>query len=275
MARFTAVITGGDRLFREGLEQLLRPTSFAVVGSAKYLLQIEPGLERLDLIILGFDRETNVEEQFKSLSCIRIGSPPPRVVALTCLPNGELLSRASAANIGAVLSKDISTEVLQRSLELVMLGQQVFPALAMGAATFADAQAMPASQADEISVHEADRPDTSQPINAAPPAWSRAELPSSECPDGGHVKPLSDREDQILLRLVAGAANKSIARDLGITEGTVKVHVKSLLRKLGASNRTQAAIWGMGRSLLASGPVKMADPSAVSANGAELHGPLD
>src|SRR6185312_1531462 len=101
MARFTAVITGGDRLYREGLEQLLRPTSFTVVGSTKSLLQIEPGLERLDLIILGFDHETNVEEQFKSLSCIRIGSPPPRVVVLTRLPNGELLSRASAANIGA------------------------------------------------------------------------------------------------------------------------------------------------------------------------------
>jgi len=275
MARFTVLIVGGDRLFREGLEQLLCPTSFTVIGSAKSLLQILPGPECPDLIVLGFDHETNVEEEFKSLSCIRIGSPAPRVVVLTCLPNRELLSKASAANIGAVLSRDISTEVLQRSLELVMLGQQVFPALAMHATTPGDAQAIPAGQADEKSLHQAARPETSQPIGATQPAGSRAELPSRERPGGGHLKPLSDREDQILLGLVAGAANKSIARDLGITEGTVKVHVKSLLRKLGASNRTQAAIWGIGRSSLASDPMKTADPSTLSANGAELPGPVD
>src|SRR3954468_23295871 len=86
MARFTALIVGGDRLFREGLEQLLRPTSFTVIGSAKSLLQILPGPECPDLIVLGFDHETSVEEEFKSLSCIRIVSPAPRVVVLTCLP---------------------------------------------------------------------------------------------------------------------------------------------------------------------------------------------
>jgi hypothetical protein len=42
-----------------------------------------------------------------------------------------------------------------------------------------------------------------------------------------------------------GDSNKMIARELGITEATVKVHLKGLLRKIGAGNRTQAAIWAM------------------------------
>lgn len=53
------------------------------------------------------------------------------------------------------------------------------------------------------------------------------------------------REARILRCLLHGNSNKVIANHLGITEATVKVHLKSLLRKIDASNRTQAAIWGL------------------------------
>ena len=53
---------------------------------------------------------------------------------------------------------------------------------------------------------------------------------------------LSDRELQVLEGLTQGKANKEIARDLDIREPTVKLHVKTLYRKIGASNRTQAAM---------------------------------
>jgi two-component system nitrate/nitrite response regulator NarL len=61
------------------------------------------------------------------------------------------------------------------------------------------------------------------------------------------VTDLSDREMDILKCLVAGEANKLISRRLGITEATVKVHVKAILRKLNVANRTQAAIWAVVR----------------------------
>jgi len=53
----------------------------------------------------------------------------------------------------------------------------------------------------------------------------------------------SRREMLILRMLMEGASNKVIARRLVITESTVKVHVKAILRKLRLQNRTQAAIW--------------------------------
>ena len=56
---------------------------------------------------------------------------------------------------------------------------------------------------------------------------------------------LSEREAQILDGLVKGHANKVIARTCDITEATVKVHMKSILRKIRVDNRTQAAIWAM------------------------------
>jgi two-component system nitrate/nitrite response regulator NarL len=56
---------------------------------------------------------------------------------------------------------------------------------------------------------------------------------------------LSEREEQILRDLVKGHGNKIIARKLDIAEATVKVHMKSVLRKIRVANRTQAAIWAL------------------------------
>ena len=56
---------------------------------------------------------------------------------------------------------------------------------------------------------------------------------------------LSEREEQILRDLVKGLSNKIIARKLDIAEATVKVHMKSILRKIRVANRTQGAIWAL------------------------------
>jgi len=53
---------------------------------------------------------------------------------------------------------------------------------------------------------------------------------------------LTPREMQVLRGLTEGKSNKEIARDLDITEPTVKLHMKTLYRKVGAANRTQAAL---------------------------------
>jgi two-component system nitrate/nitrite response regulator NarL len=60
---------------------------------------------------------------------------------------------------------------------------------------------------------------------------------------GGHG--ISEREEQILKALVRGYSNKMIARMHSVTEATVKVHMKSILRKVRVANRTQAAIWAL------------------------------
>ncbi len=54
---------------------------------------------------------------------------------------------------------------------------------------------------------------------------------------------LTDREQQVLRCLADGQSNKRIARSLSITEGTVKVHVKNLLKKLSFRSRVEAAVW--------------------------------
>jgi DNA-binding CsgD family transcriptional regulator len=61
---------------------------------------------------------------------------------------------------------------------------------------------------------------------------------------------LTTREREVLCPLVRGLANKAIARELGISVGTVKVHVRAILDKLQASSRTQAASVAVQRGLI-------------------------
>jgi two-component system nitrate/nitrite response regulator NarL len=61
--------------------------------------------------------------------------------------------------------------------------------------------------------------------------------------DKADIANLTDRERQVLKHIAAGLSNKMIARKLDITEGTVKVHVKRVLNKLGMRSRVEAAVW--------------------------------
>lgn len=92
-----------------------------------------------------------------------------------------------------------------------------------------------------IVLHGAADPRPVRPVQAAA-AGAVSALPApvrpAPCSHG-----LSDREQLILSKLTEGATNKSIANELGICEATVKVHLRTCFRKIGAKNRTQAALW--------------------------------
>jgi DNA-binding NarL/FixJ family response regulator len=65
---------------------------------------------------------------------------------------------------------------------------------------------------------------------------------------------LTSRELEVLRLVGAGKANKQIAAELVISEGTARTHVSSILRKLGLSSRTQAALWAVREGLADDGP---------------------
>lgn len=64
-------------------------------------------------------------------------------------------------------------------------------------------------------------------------------------PQQGSAPELTERERQVLRMIAEGLSNKMIGNKLGITEGTVKVHVKNLLHKLGLRSRVEAAVWAL------------------------------
>jgi len=73
------------------------------------------------------------------------------------------------------------------------------------------------------------------------PRVARALLPSA---DRSRLGPaLSDREREVLAHVARGLANKQVARALGISERTVKVHLGNVFRQIGVGDRTSAALW--------------------------------
>jgi DNA-binding NarL/FixJ family response regulator len=62
--------------------------------------------------------------------------------------------------------------------------------------------------------------------------------------------PLTQRESEVLRQLAHGLTNKEIAQSLTISYETVKEHVQHILRKIGVSDRTQAAVWAVRKGLV-------------------------
>lgn len=73
------------------------------------------------------------------------------------------------------------------------------------------------------------------------PRVARALLPSQQAPSP--LDELSGREREVLNLVGKGLANKQIARSLGISESTVKLHVGNIFRRIGVTDRTSAALW--------------------------------
>ena len=66
---------------------------------------------------------------------------------------------------------------------------------------------------------------------------------SQKAPSAQPIEPLTSREEQVLLPVAQGRTNSEIAIDLHISPSTVKTHLASLMRKLGARNRVELAMW--------------------------------
>lgn len=120
----------------------------------------------------------------------------------------DIRAAVRAGALGYILKRS-SMDVLERAITLVLAGERY----AQVPAEFLDGE-------DD----EAD---------AAAPGRPRG----SDLLEG-----LTARQQEVLGLLAQGRSNKEIAKGLGLLEGTVKVHVRDILRKLGVSNRTQAAM---------------------------------
>jgi two-component system, NarL family, nitrate/nitrite response regulator NarL len=214
LAVYSVFLIDPSRLFREAVRRLLDSVQFSVVGDAPSWADAQPWFTaepHIDLIT--FDPAGCGEEEpaVGRLQAVRDRFPGVRIAVLTGDHTPDALLRAIGWSVDAYLTKDMAPETLSRSLQLVMLGQQIIPAGLL--------RSLPEARDDQDS--------------------RRGE------PGDGSSQGLSAREAQILCCLLNGHSNKAIARELGITEATVKAHLKALLRKIRVRNRTQAALWGL------------------------------
>ncbi|MFA7270756.1 MAG: two-component system response regulator NarL [Sterolibacterium sp.] len=204
--RSSVVIIDDHPLFRKGVHQLLdlEPTLEVVAEASSG----EEGAQLVaqhepDLVLL--DLNMKGMGGLKTLEAIKQHNPETRVVILTVSDTSDDLIGTIRAGADGYLLKDMEPEELLAYIKDAVFGRTVISAALAGR--------LAKALREEAAVK------------------SR------------NVNELTEREQEILRSLADGKSNKQIARDLDITEGTVKVHVKHLLRKLNFRSRVEAAVW--------------------------------
>ncbi|MDH3318174.1 MAG: response regulator [Betaproteobacteria bacterium] len=212
-------------LVRKGIEELLQSRGVQVVAAVG---SGEEGVRRAlelpaDLILL--DVKMPGMSGIDTLKRLRASGVRAPVVMLTMSREDADLSAALRAGARGYLLKDMEPEELVPALEAAAQGDNVV------------AQELVGSLAGLVRG------------DAAAAGAERKAAPFAE---------LTPRELEILRCIADGSSNKMIARALEITDGTVKLHVKAILRKLGLRSRVEAAVTavehGLGKARRASAP---------------------
>jgi two-component system nitrate/nitrite response regulator NarL len=209
-------VIGAQSIFRAGLASLLAAIGFKALQEADDIKQLKMRLTAQALLDILITRATRDPEDIRNLlQEVSSWRPNVKVIVLAGEIDLRLMQQCFAEGASGYLLETISPEALRNSLHLVKSGEKVFPS------QLASLLPLIASQADKSA--------------------------SETAPSDGFG--LSARERMILEGLIEGHTNKMIARNLLISEATVKIHVKHILRKLKVGNRTQAALWGAAKGV--------------------------
>lgn len=228
MSEIQVVLIEDHDLTRVGMRTALQQQEeVSVVGEAanateglSLLQTIKPDIAIVDIGLPGMDG-IELTRQFKQ-SQEATGDNKTRVLILTLNDNEEIVLAAFAAGADSYCMKDVSLDQLVEALRVTNEGNSwIDPAIAR----------VVLSQARQ-SQPETNDSKTTVTINAA----------SAEYEQILETYPLTERELEVLELIVAGCSNAAIAEKLYITVGTVKTHVRNILNKLCADDRTQAAV---------------------------------
>jgi two-component system, NarL family, nitrate/nitrite response regulator NarL len=215
----TALICDNSSL-RSGLQHALSGSRFVIAEAASVA---GPGrFQRLvpDIALVLIEASQNAGHVLEIVRQVRDKAPEARIVVLADQYDIDFIGLGHEAGVNGFCLAASGSGILIKSLELVMLGESVLP----------------------FEVLRSIMGRTPQVCNQ--PLQNSGVGP--KLPDLNTCK-LSVKEVQVLNYVRDGAPNKVIAHKLEITEATVKVHVKAIMRKIGVSNRTQAAMWASQR----------------------------
>lgn len=195
-------------LFRKGVSQLIgMDARLCLVGEASSGEQGVALAKELEPDLILLDLNMKGMGGIATVQALRDAGVPARVVILTVSDAADDLVAAIRAGADGYLLKDMEPEELLACVVDALYGRVVI----------------------------------SDRLNGLLAQALRSEAQS----DARRLAPLTQRERSILVCLANGLSNKLIARELDIAEGTVKVHIKNLLKKLKFRSRLEAAVWAI------------------------------
>ncbi|QEQ97536.1 two-component system response regulator NarL [Neptunomonas concharum] len=208
----TIVLIDDHPLLRKGVKQLIElDDDLSVVGEASNAIEgVKISKEtEPDLILL--DLNMPDINGIETLKMLRDEDVSSRIIVFTVSDNEEDVVAALKAGADGYLLKDMEPEELLERLHQAALGKVVI--------------------SDKLTTLLAQA------------------LQSGRSSNKADISSLTPREKQIIKLIAGGLPNKLIARKLNITEGTVKVHVKHLLKKLRLRSRVEVAVWAVQEGL--------------------------
>ena len=194
------------QLFREGLISLLQRRNIEVLGA------VGDGYEGIELAqqlkpdIVLLDKRMPIIDGISVLKQLKALELDMQIVMLTTSSNEKDLLDALKAGANGYLLKDMDPDELVAALGDINEGQTV----------------------------------VAPPLTSVLVQFVQGDTSASRKP--GPFNELTPRESEILELIAEGQGNKLIARNLGISDGTVKLHVKAVLRKLNVHSRVEAAV---------------------------------
>jgi DNA-binding NarL/FixJ family response regulator len=234
-----------NKLRRAAVRSLLRPWAerHHIVIDALGTGKLAAGSNLLPttrLILINTGGESMSNPEHRRLMRLIVGALPGiPVVILSDLEEAEEVVAAFEGGAQGFVPTSLEPDVALQALSLIFKGGSFFPASTLHyLSDKSRACGTEIAASMDCGMTRLTRREAHSPMMQA----SAAEIMPVGDYAGAFHDVLTERQQHVLKLLRTGQSNKKIARELNMTEATVKVHVRHVMRKLGASNRTEAAI---------------------------------
>lgn len=226
------LVVDDHTLFRRGLTALLsRDVGLLVVGDAADAGQALRKAHELQPDVILLDNHLPGVNGVDALPSLLEAAPETCILMLTVSEDENDLAAALKGGASGYLLKTMEGDDLTAAVHRAAQGDSIIAPQMMGKL---------------ISAYKNTNIRTGQAADASVPT----PVAKNNTPSAQAMASLSPRELDILRGIARGASNKEIAREHGIVETTVKIHVQHVLRKLGVSSRVHAAVMATEQGLL-------------------------
>ncbi len=205
------LIVDDHEIIRMGLRLMLEGSGLEIAAEATTAAEAIEAVERSTPDVVLMDIRMEGGDGLNALGRMKLDHPDLPIVLFSAYDNPTYIARAVALGASGYVLKSAPRERLIEALDMAVAGESAWTREELRRVTGALAT-----------------PRLSQDIEV----------------------PLTQRESEVLRQMALGLTNKEIAKMLGISYETVKEHVQHILRKIGVSDRTQAAVWAVRKNLV-------------------------
>ena len=217
MSAVRVMVIDDMTLVRQGIESLLKGTnSVEIVGEAPDVQEAINSLAHLDPDVVLLDQDMPGLATPEAVSLLKQHHPRTEIIILSETSDEERAFRALEAGASGYVLKDISPDNLVRAIHGVCDGRTM----------------------------------THPYITRKLIERFRVLMQERTSQNGAHLAGLTNRELGIVVEMAEGATDREIAKKACLGESTVKSHIRSILRKIGARNRTQAVAYLLRKGIM-------------------------